>query len=286
VTRPGRSLLQAAGRRGILPGAVWKRLPVSAPFTVPVGGRGSFRYVPAHARDLFARPLCWRGLDAREPESVAVFLRLVGASRLFVDVGAHTGLYTLTALAADAAVRVVAFEPESRVRAALVENVKANGWEQRCEVRSEAVADRGGRATFHVPHHPLPTSARLAGTPARPGAVDDISVPVVALDEALAGEERVDIVKIDVEGAQDGVVRGMRRVLSHHRPVLFIECLPADPLVEIEDLLRSAGYRFFHLRRSGPSASSGLVADPRHVERNYLCVHESDVDAIARATGG
>ena len=278
---PVRGVLRFLSLRGALPRALWRRLPVDWPFRVPVtaGPPGSsFVYEPG-TRDLFARPLHWRGLKGKEAETLTVFVGLVGdapADSVVVDVGAHTGLYTLVACAVSPAVRVIAFEAEPRVFARLERNVKANGWGARCELRQQAVSDATGTVAFHSPHHPLPTSGRLALAPARDGDTDLIEVDATTIDDALGEDQPVSVVKIDVEGVEDRVLRGMKRVLADDRPAVVVECLPGGPLDEINALLAGAGYRLFHLRPNGPVEVARIVADPARRHRNYLGLHEDD----------
>ena len=70
----------------------------------------------------------------------------------------------------------------------------------------------------------MPSSRRPAY---REGTGETISVGV-ALDEWLptVGVDRVDVVKIDVEGAELRALRGAENLLRRHRPVLIVECNP------------------------------------------------------------
>ncbi len=109
-----REPIRKLARTGVLPPAIWKRLPVEGIFSVVLPDGRSFLY-SATANDGIARALYWRGLEHWESESIPVFYRLARSARLVLDVGANTGFYTLLACAANDDCRVLSFEPVPRV---------------------------------------------------------------------------------------------------------------------------------------------------------------------------
>ena len=68
-----------------------------------------------------------------------------------------------------------------------------------------------------------------------------LEVPAVSLDAWYSADERLDFVKIDVEGAEDLVLAGMRRLLREERPVLAVE-FHDDEAWESRHELLDAGY--------------------------------------------
>jgi FkbM family methyltransferase len=192
-------------------------------------------------------------------------------ARTVVDVGAHTGIYSLIACAVSRA-DVIAFEPVPRVFRRLATNVSLNGWTSRCELRQEAVSDHHGNVLFDVQISANPTSGRLCGVPSPPvtDPTERIQVNAVTLDRACASRP-VDLVKIDVEGAEVHVLRGAQHMLEEHRPAIFIECLPDGPWREIESFLRTLAYEFHHLRDIGKVPTRTLYPDSTRRWRNFLC---------------
>ena len=255
--------------RGALPRALWRRLPVTPEeFSVPLGREASFR-CSAPAGDASIRALYWRGIKGWEPETLLVFRRLVAEAEVFVDVGANKGVFSLVALASSPRLRVEAFEPVDRVRAALISNLGRNGWLDRATVHDIALSDRAGTADFLVPTGALPSSGHLASAAYRSSSGTVTTVPVEPLDDVVTG--RVDLIKIDVEGAEDAVLRGARRILAEERPVLVVECLPEGPYEQVQSELVSHGYRFAHLTGVGPVDVTDIVPDPTRRLRNFLC---------------
>lgn len=262
--------LRTLSHRGLVPKAVWRRLPVDGSFAVSDLGV-SFLY-ESRTGDAVGRALYWAGLSSWEWETVSVFIGLVVRARTFVDIGANTGIYSLLACAASPSVRVIAFEPVERVFDRLCRNVQLNEYLHRCRLRHEACSSELGKATFHVPYGDLPTSASLhvSGFRHSLGTVTDVCVTTV--DAACADAGPIDLVKIDVEGFEDRVLSGMPNVLSRWRPALIIECNPDGPYRAVQTILANYGYRFYHLTDRGPQATCDIVPDPQQRFRNYLCL--------------
>lgn len=272
---PLRAALRIAGRAGLLPESVFARLPVAGTFDVDVGGGSSFRYHGV-VEDGIGRRLYWAGIEGWEPETVQVFLMLVRSARTFIDVGANTGVFSLLACAANPTVAVVAFEPVPAVFARLVEHVRINGMSARIEARPEAVSNTTGRATIFVPDYAAPTGASLRVGGLRGMGRVSVDVPLTTLDQACAERTRVDLIKIDVEGVEDRVLEGMPRILATDKPAIIVEVLPDGPFRAVQEILGRHGYRFFHLRGSGPTPMREIVPDPTQKYENYLCSAHDD----------
>jgi FkbM family methyltransferase len=159
-----------------------------------------------------------------EPEVWRRIMREVRSGDVVVEVGASIGIYTLAfAGRVGAQGRVVAFEPDSESSAALRANVAVNGYQTRVTIRDEAVGASAGRASFAAGRG-VESRIAISGD-ARDGSVE---VPLVALDDAFAGAG-IDILKIDVEGFEQPVLSGARRLLADHarRPrAILIEMHP------------------------------------------------------------
>ena len=145
--------------------------------------------------------------------------RNVKPGQVALDLGANHGYYTvLLADLVGADGQVVAFEPNPRLAELLDETVAVNGFWSTVKVHRAAVGDRsGGTLPFLVPLHDQKNGHLLPpGQPAPTGldaaryAVHE--VPMTTLDDAVPG--RVDFVKIDVEGAEEAVWRGMQGLIA------------------------------------------------------------------------
>ena len=142
-----------------------------------------------------------------------------------VDVGANIGYFTvLAARLTGSTGRVVGFEANPRLRPIAARNLAANGVHGHAEVRHVAAWSDAGELVLHTRPHFAGNSSFAPFDPAfldRLG--DDASEPVTvraaALDDELADLGRVDVVKIDVEGAELRVLQGLRRTLAANSKV-------------------------------------------------------------------
>ena len=156
-----------------------------------------------------------RGL---EPGTGDVLRRLVQPGMVVADVGANIGLLTLVmAWAAGPGGKVIAFEPEAIPRSNLEKMRHLNGlsW---VEIRDQAVGAEAGQLTFHVSD--IIGHSSLYALPETEGS-REIQVEVVRLD-AVAPAHRMDVVKIDVEGAELDVLAGMSDLIAKNKDLAIV----------------------------------------------------------------
>jgi FkbM family methyltransferase len=180
-------------------------------------------------------------------QEIAFLRGNVAPGQTALDVGANKGAYTWwLARAVGRRGRVVAFEPQPDLARRLRRAVRGRSFRH---VRVEAVAlsDRSGEGSLHTPGA-AHWEATLEARAPRAGSVSR-AVPVWRLDEFLPrlGLERVDFIKIDVEGHELAVLHGAAAVLARDRPTLLLECEGrhrADGDVSVVfDHLAARGYR-------------------------------------------
>jgi FkbM family methyltransferase len=195
-----------------------------------------------------------------EPATTACLRRHLAPGRVFVDIGANHGYFTLLAAAlVGPRGRVVAFEPNPPVFAQLTEHVRLNGFTDRTSLVQQAVTDKpDDRATLFV--------SRWSGNSGVSTLVPDaprVAVGAVSPDHTVAvrtetfdrwfersGFDRVDLVKIDTEGCEDLVVAGMAAALGSGR-VGAVIC-ETHPETRAHRVLCAAGYMPQPLDVSGP----------------------------------
>ena len=160
-----------------------------------------------------------------EAASTWFCLRHVRRGDHAVDVGANIGYYSLLlSRCVGVQGRVYAFEPEPLNLALLRVNLQINGCSN-VVVHPLALADTHGQRPLYL----CPSNRgdhRLGFTPHR----DMITVPVTMADRCLGPRPaRVDFVKIDVQGAEELVLRGMRELIEKNRQCLtmLIELSPS-----------------------------------------------------------
>jgi len=177
--------------------------------------------------DVEREGLRWR-LDLAEDAQRLMFLglyeqelrqRVLSEIRgVFVDVGANVGFWSVPAATRAA---VVAFEPNPWAAEHLLVNAELNGLE--IDLRPQAVSSRPGQLDLYASDFEQNASQATLHRTAVQGSAEEISVPVVTLDEAVGD---VDTLKIDVEGHEEEVLRGAERLLASRTPrVVVVELL-------------------------------------------------------------
>ena len=205
-------------------------------------------------RDTIARALFLYGTF--EISGTRLMQAFLGQGMTFVDVGANIGYYTLLAArAVGEGGAVYAFEPNAAVRSLLEGNLRLNGLQGRVQVRPHAVARDSGEIRFY----PSTTPDNSGVSSLLPGAGRSDAgqvVPCVSLDDfaaALPGRRRIDLMKIDVEGAELEVLAGGRGVLSGGAaPAIIFETLD---LAAVDAVLRPHDYL---IRRLNYTLAGGL----------------------------
>lgn len=164
-----------------------------------------------------------------EPDVWASLMNEVRPGDTIADVGAFFGLYAIAlAKRVGPSGRVVAFEPSSANHAMFMEHIRLNRVKNTIKVVQAAVGTKNGRVSFQGDNSSeshVVVSAEGAGQ-SEPKGAD--TVEMVTLDSVFAGQ-RLDILKIDVEGFEEQVMQGARELLSDPERgprVLYIEVHP------------------------------------------------------------
>lgn len=180
------------------------------------------------------------GLEGSVP---AFWRRLVTPGMHVVDLGANRGQMTLLfARLVGPTGRITSVEPAPAEFRRLEENVALNRLST-VRLHRVAVSDRAGELAFAA-RADRPTQGKLVDveTTYESEGAEVIRVPARPLDELIARDERVDVIKIDIEGAGAVALKGAARILDEHRPVIYIELHGPDEQAGVRDALLSRGY--------------------------------------------
>jgi FkbM family methyltransferase len=202
-----------------------------------------------------------------EKHFAELFARLVKPGDRCIDVGANIGLHTVRlARLVGAEGEVVAIEPDQELARRAEHNLELNQASAQARVITAAASDRSGdtvqlyrpdtadtnRGRASVMHH-----AYLTGPAA--------TVPTVTLDEISPGP--VALIKIDVEGHEEAVVRGAAGLIERHGPAVVYEYAPEileDPAHTPFGWFADHGYRQYRIlgARHSLTGREHLVLDP------------------------
>lgn len=151
--------------------------------------------------------------------------RHLRAGMTAIDVGANFGYYTLLfgSLVGPQG-RVYAVEPNPAAAAKLRRSVELNGLAARTSVIEAAAGAADGETDLFAPHgEPKNATIRFAADAATTAAGTVYRVAQATADRFAAESPRIDLVKIDCEGAEEAVIAGMTTILTRDKPLLILE---------------------------------------------------------------
>jgi len=192
-----------------------------------------------------------------------------------VEIGANVGVFTVFMSEVKRAkalpkLRIVSFEPSREAFTRLLDNLAFNSSDS--EVYNCAVSDRGGVIEFFEPRGHLtngsiyPSFASVFSSDVRRNRV--LTIGGAELEEIVPNPGKT-LLKIDVEGAEALVLRGLRPWVTAVRPDVILEVLPGfESALRDDDYFAALGYRFFRFEDSGPVEVEPYEPSPSH--RDHL----------------
>jgi FkbM family methyltransferase len=210
-----------------------------------------------------------------EAELVRVFAQILKPGMVFFDVGAHFGFFSmLAARLVGPAGKVHAFEPTPSTFEMLTSNLSGR---PNVTLVNAAVSDKDTTLTFHdfgLGHSAFNSlyGGKLSTADRAAAQGREIRVNCRSLD-SYCDETRVDpdLLKIDTEGAEPDVLRGMERLIARKRPMLTLEVGDVGhgdirPSREVVDQVLALGYRAWELL---PDRASGWSLQPHTLKSRY-----------------
>lgn len=164
---------------------------------------------------------------------------------VMIDAGANVGFHALRWLKCRPDLQLLAIEASPETAALLRQNVERNGFDPRCRVMDLALGDRETEVEFILSSDDA-FSSLISNS--RVPEKRRVTVPMRTLDRVVedARLERLDLIKIDVEGAEHMVISGAQNVFTKFRPQVFMEIYsknnPSVAPVETVRQMMALGY--------------------------------------------
>jgi len=226
--------------------------------------------MPAH--DRFILPVL-EATGQWEPEECDLVRAVLADCEgdLLIDIGAHVG-YLTHVMAEASSLPILAVEAEPLNAALLGFNLIRNGHGNVLPIHAAAGSTT---ALTDISVDPTNTGGHKAFF--RPG-LESSSIGRIALDDLLPPEVRVDFVKIDVEGMEQDVIRGMERIITDHHPTILAEFYPAaieeasEEPAAVLSFFQAMGYRTLLPQHDDHSDApvEDVVALARSAEGGYV----------------
>jgi FkbM family methyltransferase len=222
-----------------------------------------------------------------EPIVSALFDFLTPRLESVLDIGANVGYYSVRfGKGGRDDLQVHAFEPLPKSCRTLAANLALNGLSQRIKIHQFALGNKDDSARLFVPHTSGTSAASLADL--HPDESSDV-VDVITrrLDSVFPemGLSGVDLMKMDVEGAEAYVIDGGWQTISRFRPMIFAELLRKWSSKfgyhpnEVLSRLRGLGYSCFAV---GQSLRLIENINEETVETNFFFLCDSDSHNVVR----
>jgi FkbM family methyltransferase len=204
------------------------------------------------------------------------FRRFVRPGMVCIDAGANIGDSTLhLAKLVGPTGRVYAFEPAPFPRSRLAEHVAANNFDDRVSISPCALADHAGTATLSF-SQPEVENQGMGSLVNHDNHVvtQSIEVPLQPLDTFVNEMKitKIDLIKVDIQGAEPMLLSGARATLARQRPVMCMELSPLDLAAsgldssELVGMLEAIGYAVHVL---GPDGTAGTVVASDSLAKGY-----------------
>ena len=142
-------------------------------------------------------------------------------SGVFYDIGANVGYFSVEMARLRGAMKIVAFEPQTALAAAIISSTRVNGMNN-VQVVQAAVGDAARQTELYVA--PASIHASAVADSGRP-SVGTVQTQMIAIDDLVEAAEipPPDMVKMDVEGSEHLVFQGAHRTFRAYRPHIFLE---------------------------------------------------------------
>jgi len=244
--------------------------------------------------DFFSNICFWQYNEGSEAVVCEILARLIKNSRVYADVGGHLGLFSVLPALFNPSCKIFYFEGDRTIRPIFIKNMKLNNLsEDRITIVNAVVKDYEGK----IEYRPHPYSFLAMHAAKEDIDVYDLKCPaeVISLDNYFQQQGMdPDLLKIDVDGDEIFVLRGMSRMLKESKPDLLLEMHP--PLLpergssasEVCSILRGLGYRFFLIPdfRDAKMTQLTEVPDLDNPNPNYMifvtCRDQYKMDSALR----
>jgi FkbM family methyltransferase len=239
-----RIIIRSALKTGILPHWTWRLVlnarssfgRVTPPLELETTFDDGIRIITSLS-DHIESQVFWQGFQEADEGVIRLVKRHLPVDGVFFDVGANIGTFTLVAAHKAFRGQVHAFEPSAHHFARLARNVALNRFEN-VVLNQRGLYDQPGEATLFLPSQAgeMNNSGAASLYTFRSEEVKQVSeaVSLMRLDDYIRNLniQRVDIIKIDIEGAEIKALEGARDTIMRFRPLVLME-------VDLDNLARA-----------------------------------------------
>lgn len=168
-----------------------------------------------------------------------------------IDVGANIGNHTIY-FAAELGAKVLSFEPQPHNIICLESNVYLNNLSEQVTVNRFGLGAESGYVDIAM-YRDMNYGTFSAKSDHFELPLEKFTLEVKCLDDIIEPQQKVSIIKIDVEGMEYEVLLGASKLIQKHKPLVTTECLNVDEFLKIEQYLAEYDYVMIDVLNLDPS---------------------------------
>jgi FkbM family methyltransferase len=261
------------------------KIPVQCVFRLETGKTGVIR-IKGNYTSYVTRQLFWNGMKGFEYDSSRLFMELAKRSKVFIDIGANFGYYSLLGKLANPGLHVIAFEPFPDALKALRANLSLNRIYD-VQVEESGLFNTTGNAmmSYRI-NKDFPEILQLAGNNTLLQCSDDrtyrVQIGVERLDDYVNRKKipPIDLIKIDTESTEHLILEGAFETLKKNRPVILTEVLAGGMNRDMTGILENLNYSSFGIRKHDIIKVKEFRSEG--TESNFLIVPDEMKNAIEK----
>ena len=235
--------------KNLPPGAIPEQLSKGSPYfgyiDIEIDNFPLFSMFSAND-DMVAKHFFWDGKDSYEPMSLKIWGALAKQSGVILDIGSYTGIYSLLAATINHKSKIYAFEALDIVYSRLLINKHSNNLGNlTCFNAAVGAVDGNIELSSKAGDSILSSGSSISKVVGKFSK----TIKCVTLGSIIDNLciDSVDLIKIDVEGAELDIIKNAEATLLHHSPDMLIEFLSDSDTELAANYLKELGYRFYQV---------------------------------------
>jgi len=244
---------------------LYQDLKFSGIMTVKLGDKTFKLYNTGYST--IENQIFWKGLvNGWEKISINTWINLSKISNVIIDIGANTGIYSITANTVNPRATIYSFEPVKRTAKILLKNIEINNF-TRIKFFETAISNENGSATFYDVDDKSQYSASLHKEMVSDSKnIVTYEVQVKRLESyEFFKDNKVDLIKLDVEMHEPQAINGMLSIIARDKPTILIEVLNNTIANELNIQLAEYGYEYYLIDETNqPTPIHQIIAFEYH----------------------
>lgn len=232
--------------------------------------------------------LFWHGYNNFEYS--IIFEKIITKTKVFLDIGANIGYYSLLGVKANPSLKAYAFEPALGPKHYLKRNIIRNDFHNQITHIDKALSTQKGTIDFYEVankkykylEHNLAGEGN-AGTKTTGRNYVKNRVEAISLNDFAnqINADSIDLIKIDTEGTEVSILESGKATIERYQPIVICETLFNTTEKELETFFKSLNYLIFNHTKKGLQKTSSIIREKDNGIRNCFFVPKTKEHIIS-----